>query len=185
MALTKQTLTLISIFVLLFSMLYAKETSSPTPNPSPKPAAASPSALSHLFNLLPSIGVKKAVVATPTKGAKVASKQLQAVEQKLVAFSVDIKYRLADPKTPQPTRKCLIKCDENFSAAIGDARTSIESIDKANITKAYFDINAVSRDIATCHDCFKETNVEDAEVKSFDEWVQGVIGDCYRNLQIV
>ncbi|KAI3701408.1 hypothetical protein L6452_26452 [Arctium lappa] len=189
MALTKQTLTLISISALLFSTLYAKEKSSPTPNSSPKKGAVgpaggspanSPGGLSHLFDILPSLGVKKEAVA---KGANFATKQLQAIEQKIVAFKATIKTRLADTKTTGPAKKCLTQCDENFDDAADDARTGIESINKGDLTKANFDISAVQTDVETCHDCFREAKAEDAEITNFGEWVQGVAGDCLKSLK--
>ncbi|KAI3701409.1 hypothetical protein L6452_26453 [Arctium lappa] len=153
MALTKQTLTLISIYALLFSTLYAKENS---------------------------IGVKKEAVA---KGANSATKQLQEMEKKIVAFKATIKTRLADPKTTGPTKKCLTQCDKNFDDAIKDAKTGIESINKGDLGKANMDISGIQTDVETCHDCFRDANTKDAEITSFGEWVQKVAGDCLKSLK--
>lgn len=205
MALNKKTLSLISIYALLFSTLYRRttssrspspspteSTSSPTPTPTPTPSSSqppsqsssSPISLSEMFELaLPDIGIQKAVVAPLTEGSKVACKQLEAIEHRISEFKVIVTKRLDDPNTPEGTKSCLSQCLDNFDDAINGVKTGIDSINKKDQSKANSDVSGITTDIETCNDCFMETDGEDKEVKAFNDWIQGVSKDCLNNLK--
>lgn len=94
-----------------------------------------------------------------------------------------LQNRLSDPKTPKPIKTCLTQCQDNFEDAIDGVKTSIESINKHDLSKANVDVSAVSTDVETCNDCFIEMTGEDPEIKAFDDWVRGITGECLVNLK--
>ncbi|KAI3709646.1 hypothetical protein L2E82_39412 [Cichorium intybus] len=200
MALNKKTLSLISIYALIFSTLYPRTTSSRSPAPSPTESTSSPTptptpsssqspshspiSLSEMFELaLPDIGIQKAAVAPQTEGSKIACKQLEAIEHRISEFKVIVLKRLEDPNTPEATKSCLSQCQDNFDDAINGVKTGIDSINKKDQSKANSDVSGISTDIETCNDCFMETDGEDKEVKAFNDWIQGVSKDCLNNLK--
>ncbi|KAJ9551204.1 hypothetical protein OSB04_015249 [Centaurea solstitialis] len=176
MALTKQTLTLISISILLFCTIYARETSSP---------AASPGTLSNLYNLLPSIGLQKVMIASPSEEINVATKQLQVIEQKTNELVKTMRTRLADLAAPKEPRKCLMQCADNLVSAIDDIKLSITSINDETFWKAKINVNAASEDVGRCRDCFAASHTEYPEFKTFDAWYKGVSAECVKNLEHV
>lgn len=147
-------------------------------------ASRNPVSFSEPFKFpLPDITVQKKAVASNVDESKIASKQLQAVEYKINEFKMALKKRLEDPKTSKPIKTCLNQCQSNFLNAIDGVKTSIQSIDKKDLHKADVDVSAVATDVDTCNECFVELVQEDPEIKAFDDWVQGITGDCLVNLQ--
>ncbi|CAI9293201.1 unnamed protein product [Lactuca saligna] len=164
-------------------------TPSPTPTPSssisePPSPGPSPEGSTSLKLGLSDIGIQnKALKASQIEGSKLARKQLQAIEQRIDEFKAILTKRLADPKTSGKTQQCLAQCEDNFEDAIDSVKMSIESINKQDLPKANVDVSAISTDVDTCNDCFKEMIGEDKQIKTFDNWIRGVTGDCLENLQ--
>ncbi|KAL7591725.1 hypothetical protein Lser_V15G32861 [Lactuca serriola] len=166
---------------------------SPSPTPTPTPSSSiseppspgpSPEGSTSLKLGLSDIGIQnKALKASQIEGSKLARKQLQAIEQRIDEFKAILTKRLADPKTSGKTQQCLAQCEDNFEDAIDSVKMSIESINKQDLPKANVDVSAISTDVDTCNDCFKEMIGEDKQIKTFDNWIRGVTGDCLENLQ--
>ncbi|KAI3709645.1 hypothetical protein L2E82_39411 [Cichorium intybus] len=163
--------------------------STPTPAPSPSysdspsPGPAPDGSPSHTFSL-PHISIQnKRLKASQIEGSKLATKQLQAIEQRIDEFKAILTKRLADPKTSGKTQQCLAQCEDNFEDAIDSVKMSLESINKQDLPKANVDVSAIYTDVDTCNDCFKEMIGEDKQIKTFDNWIRGVTGDCLVNLQ--
>nr|KAJ0197926.1 hypothetical protein LSAT_V11C700357420 [Lactuca sativa] len=165
--------------------------STPTPTPTPSSSISeppspgpSPEGSTSLKLGLSDIGIQnKALKASQIEGSKLARKQLQAIEQRIDEFKAILTKRLADPKTSGKTQQCLAQCEDNFEDAIDSVKMSIESINKQDLPKANVDVSAISTDVDTCNDCFKEMIGEDKQIKTFDNWIRGVTGDCLENLQ--
>ncbi|KAD6454946.1 hypothetical protein E3N88_09652 [Mikania micrantha] len=161
------------------------EDSSPTPTPtsSSGPTSDSPISNSERFELsLSEIGVQKATVASQTKEANLANKQLEGIEHKIEEFKTILTKR-EEGSASESTKSCLAQCQENLEEAIDGVKMGIESINDQDLEKANVDISGISTDVETCNDCFIELDAKDKDINAFTEWVKGVTKECLSNLK--
>ncbi|KAD6455034.1 hypothetical protein E3N88_09740 [Mikania micrantha] len=110
------------------------------------------------------------MVASQTKEANLANKQLEGIEHKIEEFKTILTKR-EEGSASESSKNCLVQCQENLEEAIDGVKMGIESINDQDLEKANVDISGISTDVETCNDCFIELDVKDKDINAFTEWI--------------
>ncbi|CAN4109428.1 unnamed protein product [Withania somnifera] len=108
---------------------------------------------------------------------------MEATAAKTEEFIADvIEQRLEDPDMDIYATDCLETCKSVYQNAMDAMKKAEEDVKAKDYYKANVDISAMSTDVDTCNECAVSIYGDDSEFRQFDNWIQGVAGDCLEKI---
>lgn len=202
---TQALLLLISISCLLLSVsAQSYDDLSPAPSPSlvdePDQTISMDSATAEASEPLTAFGIFETSKAVETPdvsvGSLTTSKALETEGQvfKFVETSmigtmykieqiVDTIQKRLDESSSSDSTEGLQQCKEVYQDALDDAKNILDDLSSRDLYKANVDLSAISTNVDSCEEAYKELAGGDAHFHKFGVWVRGMTGNCLDALQ--